>query len=115
MTEALIEKLRPGKRRKRVLEVGTGCGYQTAVLAPFAKHICSVERLQPLILRARERLGELQITNVTLLHADGLRGWKSQAPFQGILVAAAPTGTPQNLLNQLDERGHLIIPVGIRG
>ena len=115
MTEALIEKLHPGEKLKKVLEVGTGCGYQTAVLAPFAQHLCSVERLQPLILRARERLSELQINNITLLHADGLQGWQSQAPFQGILVAAAPPEPPQNLLNQLDEGGHLIIPIGMRG
>lgn len=115
MTEALVENLRPGERLKKVLEIGTGCGYQTAVLAPFAQHIYSVERLQPLIRRARERLSQLKINNVTLRHADGWRGWKSQAPFQGILVAASPPEVPQDLLDQLDEGGRLVIPIGRRG
>lgn len=115
MTEALVEHLRPGEQLKKVLEIGTGCGYQTAVLAPFAKHIYSVERLQPLIRRARDRLSALKIKNVTLRHADGWQGWKSQAPFEGILVAASPPEVPQELLDQLAEGGRLVIPVGRRG
>ncbi|GIT14436.1 MAG: hypothetical protein CM1200mP36_01920 [Gammaproteobacteria bacterium] len=90
MTEALIAGLRPGQGLQKALEIGTGCGYQSAVLAPFAQHLYSVERQRPLIRRARERLSQLKINNVTLRHADGWRGWKSQAPFQGILVAASP-------------------------
>lgn len=115
MTEALVEHLRPGEQLKKVLEIGTGCGYQTAVLAPFAKHIYSVERLQPLIRRARDRLSALKIKNVTLRHADGWQGWKSQAPFEGILVAASPPEVPQELLDQLAEGGRLVIPIGRRG
>ena len=115
MTDALVRDLGPDEKLKNVLEIGTGCGYQTAVLAPFAQHIYSVERVQPLVRRARQRLAELKITNVTLRHADGWYGWKSQAPFQGIVVAAAPSEIPQELLEQLDDGGRLVIPVGMRG
>ena len=114
MTQALIRNLKPGKRLKKVLEVGTGCGYQTAVLSPFAQHIYSLERIHPLLRRAKEQLAELKINNVTLRYADGWRGWKSQAPFQGIIVAAAPQEIPPELLEQLDDGGRLVIPVGTR-
>jgi protein-L-isoaspartate(D-aspartate) O-methyltransferase len=112
MTEALIAG---GKKLTKVLEVGTGCGYQTAVLAPFVQHIYSVERIQPLQQRARAMLAELKISNVSLRHADGFHGWRSQAPFQGIIVAAAPEEIPPELLEQLDEGGRMIIPIGARG
>jgi protein-L-isoaspartate(D-aspartate) O-methyltransferase len=114
MTEALIEGL-GGKKIVKVLEVGTGCGYQTAVLAPFAQHIYSVERIQPLQQRARAMLAQLKISNVSLRHADGWHGWRSQAPFQGILVAAAPVEIPPELLEQLADGGRMIIPIGGRG
>jgi protein-L-isoaspartate(D-aspartate) O-methyltransferase len=113
MTEALIEGT--GKKLTRVLEIGTGCGYQTAVLAPFVQHIYSVERIQPLVQRARSMLAELRIANVSLRHADGWHGWRSQAPFQGIIVAAAPELVPPELYDQLDEGGRLVIPIGSRG
>ena len=112
MTEALIEG---GKKLTRVLEIGTGCGYQTAVLAPFVQHVYSVERIAPLLQRARSMLAELRITNVSLRHADGWHGWRSQAPFQGILVAAAPEMVPPELFEQLDDGGRLVIPIGARG
>jgi protein-L-isoaspartate(D-aspartate) O-methyltransferase len=114
MTEALIEGA-GGKKLTRVLEVGTGCGYQTAVLAPFVQHVYSVERIQPLLQRARSRLAELKIANVSLRHADGWYGWRSQAPFQGILVAAAPEEVPPELCEQLDEGGCMVIPIGGKG
>jgi protein-L-isoaspartate(D-aspartate) O-methyltransferase len=114
MTAALLEGA-PGRRLTKVLEVGTGCGYQTAVLAPFAQHIYSVERIQPLLQRARGKLSQLKISNVSLRHADGWHGWRSQAPFQGILVAAAPEEVPPDLLEQLDDGGTMVIPVGARG
>jgi protein-L-isoaspartate(D-aspartate) O-methyltransferase len=113
MTAALIEG--GGKKLTRVLEIGTGCGYQTAVLAPFVQHIYSVERIQPLVQRARAILSELRISNVSVRHADGWHGWRSQAPFQGILVAAAPEIVPPELYEQLDEGGRLVIPIGTRG
>jgi len=115
MTQELIGDLAPGKTLGKVLEIGTGCGYQTAVLAPFARHIFSVERIQPLAERAKARLRELKINNVTVRHADGWHGWKSQAPFEGIIVAAAPEIVPQALLDQLADGGRLIIPAGTGG
>jgi protein-L-isoaspartate(D-aspartate) O-methyltransferase len=115
MTEALIEGLPAGKKLPKVLEIGTGCGYQSAVLAPFVQHLYSVERIQPLVQRARGMLAELRISNVSLRHADGWHGWRSQAPFQGILVAAAPEQIPPQLLEQLDDGGRLVIPIGPRG
>jgi len=114
MTAALLAGA-AGRKLTRVLEVGTGCGYQTAVLAPFVQHVYSVERIQPLLQRARGKLAELKISNVSLRHADGWHGWRSQAPFQGILVAAAPEQMPPELCEQLDEGGCMVIPVGVRG
>ncbi|HET7131336.1 MAG TPA: protein-L-isoaspartate(D-aspartate) O-methyltransferase [Gammaproteobacteria bacterium] len=114
MTEALIEGT-SGKKLVKVLEVGTGCGYQTAVLAPFVQHIYSVERIQPLVQRARAKLAELKIVNVSLRHADVWHGCRSQAPFQGIIVAAAPEEIPPELLEQLDDGGRMVIPIGSRG
>ena len=112
MTEALIAgRSSPGELR-RVLEIGTGCGYQTAVLAPFVQHIYSVERVLPLAQRAQQTLREIGVNNVSIRYADGWHGWRSQAPFQGIIVAAAPEGVPRVLLEQLDEGGTLVIPVG---
>ncbi len=115
MTEALVRDLKPGDKLRRVLEIGTGCGYQTAVAAPFAQHIFSMERLLSLITRAQKLLKELEISNVSLRHGDGLGGWKAQAPFQGIIVTAAPADVPGELLEQLDEGGRMVIPVGAHG
>ena len=112
MTEALIE----GDRKiGKVLEVGTGCGYQTAVLAPLVKKIYSIERIAPLAKRAKATLKELGIKNVMLKHGDGTTGWKSQKPFDGILVAAAPLAVPEALFAQLANKGRLIVPVGPEG
>jgi protein-L-isoaspartate(D-aspartate) O-methyltransferase len=115
MTEALLAGLPAGKKLTKVLEIGTGCGYQTAVLAPFVQHVYSVERIQPLLQRARANMTQLAISNVSMRHADGWHGWRSQAPFQGILVAAAPESIPPELLEQLDDGGHMVIPIGARG
>jgi protein-L-isoaspartate(D-aspartate) O-methyltransferase len=116
MTEALVAEHDETRiELTKVLEIGTGCGYQTAVLAPFVRHIYSVERIQPLLKRAAQQLRALRISNVSLRHSDGWHGWPSQAPFQGILVAAAPEHVPQRLLEQLDEGGRLLIPIGHRG
>ena len=112
MTEALIEG---GRKLGKVLEVGTGCGYQTAVLAPLVKKIYSIERIAPLAKRAKATLKELGIKNVMLKHGDGTVGWKSQKPFDGILVAAAPLAVPEALFAQLANRGRLIVPVGPEG
>ncbi len=112
MTEALLEG---GRKVGKVLEVGTGCGYQTAVLAPLVRKIYSIERIAPLAKRAKVTLKELGIRNVMLKHGDGTIGWKSQKPFDGILVAAAPLAVPEALFAQLANKGRLIVPVGPEG
>ena len=112
MTQALIAGAAGKADLRRVLEIGTGCGYQTAVLSPFVQHIYSVERVLPLVQRAQRTLREIGVQNVSVRYADGWHGWRSQAPFQGIIVAAAPEGVPRVLLEQLDEGGTLVIPVG---
>ncbi|HEY2808328.1 MAG TPA: protein-L-isoaspartate(D-aspartate) O-methyltransferase [Steroidobacteraceae bacterium] len=111
MTEALLE----GAEVNNVLEVGTGCGYQTAVLAPLVAHVNTVERIEPLSTRARQRLKELGIRNVRYRHGDGSLGWKAHAPFDGILVAAAPLTVPEALLKQLKVGGRLLVPIGPEG
>lgn len=110
MTQALLEDGKPGK----VLEIGSGCGYQTAILAPLVGKLFAIERLAPLQVRARQTLASLNILGIRMRVGDGWQGWPSQAPFDGILVAAAPEVIPQALLDQLAEGGRLIIPVGGR-
>ena len=111
MTEALLE----AGPADNVLEVGTGCGYQTAVLAPLVRRVHTIERIEPLLARARERLKELGIRNVRFRHGDGALGWKAHAPFDGILVAAAPLTVPETLLKQLRVGGRLLVPIGPEG
>jgi protein-L-isoaspartate(D-aspartate) O-methyltransferase len=108
MTEALLEDHAP----RKVLEVGTGCGYQAAVLAPLVVTVYSVERIAALQMRARRVLRELRIANVHMRHGDGFEGWPPYAPYDGILVAAAAMAIPTALLEQLGNGGRLIMPVG---
>lgn len=98
--------------RKRVLEIGTGSGYQTAILAQMADEVFSVERILPLQDKARKRLRALKLFNVNLRHADGGMGWPDKAPFDGIISTAAPRQIPAELLDQLAVGGRLVIPVG---
>ena len=111
MTEAILE----GGPLANVLEVGTGCGYQTAVLSPLVDRIYTIERIEPLLTRAKERVKELGIRNVRFRHGDGTQGWKAHAPFDGILVAAAPLVVPEELIKQLKVGGRLLVPVGPEG
>jgi protein-L-isoaspartate(D-aspartate) O-methyltransferase len=111
MTEALLEGAPP----RKVLEIGTGCGYQTAVLAPLVGFIYSVERINALLDRARTRFKELRIGNVHLRHGDGFLGWPAHGPYDAILMAAAPLALPEILFAQLAPGGRLIAPVGPEG
>ncbi|HXH47915.1 MAG TPA: protein-L-isoaspartate(D-aspartate) O-methyltransferase [Terriglobia bacterium] len=107
MTEAL--KLKPGDR---VLEVGTGSGYQAAVLSELVREVYSIEIVEPLASEAAGRLRRLGYANVTVRAGDGYRGWPEAAPFDAIIVTAAPDHVPQPLLDQLTLDGRLILPVG---
>lgn len=99
----------------KVLEIGAGSGYQSAVLALLATEVFSVERIGDLVRKARERLRRLQLHNVRLRHGDGYQGWAEHAPYDAILVAAAPTAIPPELSAQLADGGRMVVPVGARG
>lgn len=109
----MIELLRSGGRQLgKTLEVGAGCGYQAAVLSKLATDVYAVERIAPLLERAKRNLRPLRLPNVRLKHADGTVGLAAEAPFDTIIVAAAAPSVPMQLLEQLAEGGRLIIPVG---
>ncbi|WP_437609213.1 protein-L-isoaspartate(D-aspartate) O-methyltransferase [Erwinia sp. V71] len=105
---ALLE-LTPGSR---VLEIGTGSGYQTAILAHLVEHVCSVERIKGLQWQAKRRLKQLDLHNVSTRHGDGWHGWPARGPFDAIIVTAAPPEIPTELMAQLDEGGIMVLPVG---
>jgi protein-L-isoaspartate(D-aspartate) O-methyltransferase len=111
MTEALLE----AGPTPKVLEIGTGCGYQTAVLAPLVQEIYTIERISSLLGKARRTLRELRIRNVHCRHEDGSVGWPARAPYDGILLTAAPHEVPPALFDQLVVGGRLIAPVGPDG
>lgn len=96
----------------RVLEIGTGSGYQTAVLAHLVKHVFSVERIKGLQWQAKRRLKQLDLHNVSTRHGDGWQGWPSRGPFDAIIVTAAAPEIPNALIAQLDEGGIMVLPVG---
>lgn len=108
MTQSLLECVRPDT----VLEIGTGSGFQTAVLASLVRRVYSVERVRELLERARLRLGSLKQRNIRLLHGDGARGWHEYAPYDGILVTAAPRRVPRMLAEQLAPGGVMVLPIG---
>ena len=108
----MLEAMGGQRRLGTVLEVGTGCGYQAAVLARLAKDVYSVERIAGLLEKARSNLRPLRLSNLRLVHADGNQGLPEAAPFDGIIVAAAAPGVPQALLQQLASGGKMIVPVG---
>lgn len=111
MVEALLEEGTPEK----VLEIGTGCGYQTAILSRLVKRVYSIERIDALLNKAREKFYALKCRNISARHGDGNLGWLEYQPFDGIIVSAAPTGVPNTLREQLAVNGRLIIPVGRSG
>ena len=108
MTEVLLNHVNGNK----ILEIGTGCGYQTAVLSPLFKKIYSVERINPLLVKTKKRLRSLGIYNVNYRHDDGWNGWEKYGPYDGIIVAAAASRVPEKLLHQLEIGGTLIMPFG---
>ncbi len=95
-----------------VLEIGTGSGYQTAILANLVEHVFSVERIKGLQWQAKRRLKQLDLHNVSTRHGDGWLGWPSRGPFDAIIVTAAPPEIPEALMSQLDEGGIMVLPVG---
>lgn len=107
MTESLMRH-----KPRKVLELGTGSGYQTAILARLVDQVFSVERIKPLQDRARDRLRQIGLRNVMLKHADGGMGWPEQGPFDGIIVTAAPREIPAELKDQLADGGVIVAPVG---
>jgi protein-L-isoaspartate(D-aspartate) O-methyltransferase len=109
MTQLLLEKKAPGK----VLEVGTGCGYQTAVLAKLVKEVYTLERIAPLMDKARRHLRDLRYYNIRYKHVDGHAGYPEGAPYEGILMAASATHVPEALKQQLAVGGRMVLPVGI--
>jgi protein-L-isoaspartate(D-aspartate) O-methyltransferase len=110
----MVELARGGRPLGKVLEIGTGCGYQAAVLSRVARAVYSVERLAGLLSKARVRLRELGVRNVKLKHGDGHAGLQDAGPFDAILIAAAATHLPELLAAQLAEGGRLVLPLGTR-
>lgn len=110
MTQALLE----GGPLESVLEVGTGSGYQTAVLAPLVRRVYTVERIKALLDQARRRFQTINIRNIVTKHTDGGMGLPEYAPFDGIIVTAAPEGIPLSLVEQLRTGGRMVLPIGHR-
>ena len=113
MTELLISHTKDrGKIFNNVLELGTGCGYQSAVLSYFCENIYSVERIKPLVSKARENLANLKIRNIEILHGDGFTDWDKNKKYDGVICAAAPREYPHELVNSLNLSAKIVLPVG---
>jgi protein-L-isoaspartate(D-aspartate) O-methyltransferase len=110
----MIEVMRNGGKLNRVLEIGTGCGYQAAVLSCLAQDVYSIERIKPLHELAKTNLRPMRIPNLRLHYGDGMLGLPQAAPFDGIILAAAGLEVPRALLEQLAIGGRLVAPVGAR-
>jgi protein-L-isoaspartate(D-aspartate) O-methyltransferase len=108
MTEILLS----GGPLKKVLEIGTGSGYQTTILSQLVDEVCTVERIEPLLKKAKDRFRKLGLDNITAELSDGSFGWGRHAPYDGIITTAAPQAVPEELLRQLAPNGILVIPVG---
>jgi protein-L-isoaspartate(D-aspartate) O-methyltransferase len=100
--------------KEKTLEIGTGSGYQTAILAELSEKVCTIERIRPLMEKARKLLAELGYTNILFKAFDGTLGWKEYEPYDAIMVTAGAPKLPQPLLDQLDDGGRLVIPLGDR-
>lgn len=111
---ALMTQLLQLTGQEKVLEIGTGCGYQSAILAALCQRVYTVERLKPLLARARRTFDQLQIYNIMSKVADGTEGWPENAPFEAIIVTAAGPQIPQPLVDQLADPGIMVLPVGDR-
>ena len=111
MSEIIYERDNMGS----VLEIGTGCGYQTAILSSLFDYVVSIERIKTLHLRAKKTLASLNLRNITLIHGDGHEGYSKQNHFDAIILTAAPAKVPDKLLNQLNEHGRMILPLDVNG
>jgi len=113
MTELLISHTKArGKIFNNVLELGTGCGYQSAVLSYFCENIYSVERIKPLVSKARENLANLKIRNIEIIHGDGFTDWDKNKKYDGVICAAAPREYPHELVDSLNFSAKIVLPVG---
>ena len=113
MTELLISHTNTrGKVFENILELGSGCGYQSAVLSFFSEKVDAIERIKPLVHKSRENLSNLKINNVLFKHGDGYEDWDKQKKYDGILCAAAPRAYPNDLVSVLNDNARLVIPVG---
>lgn len=113
MTELLISHTKDrGKIFNNVLELGTGCGYQSAVLSYFCENIYSVERIKPLVSKARENLANLKIRNIEIIHGDGFADWDKNKKYDGVICAAAPREYPHELVDSLNLSAKIVLPVG---
>ncbi len=113
MTELLISNTQSrGILFKNILELGSGCGYQSAVLSYFAEEIHAIERIKPLVKKSRENLSELKIFNVVVRHGDGYQDWDENKNYEGVICAAAPREFPEDLLSCCEENSKIIMPIG---